>query len=74
MNEIKEKLDNLHSKILRSPFAKNVTESEIIALIECKKAVEKLAKYEALGTISEIIGQQYCRRIRQSTLWKNLRL
>lgn len=41
MNEIKEKLDNLHSKILRSPFAKNVTESEIIALIESKKAVEK---------------------------------
>lgn len=41
MNEIKEKLDNLHSKILRSPFAKNVTESEIIALIESKKVVEK---------------------------------
>lgn len=53
MNEIKEKLDNLHSKILRSPFAKNVTESEIIALIESKKAVEKLAKYEAIGTVEE---------------------
>lgn len=35
--EILKNLDNLHSKIVRSSFAKNVTESEITALIECKE-------------------------------------
>lgn len=29
-------LDSLHEKIVRSSFAKNVTENEITALIECK--------------------------------------
>lgn len=33
-------LDNLHSKIVRSPFAKNVTENEISALIECKNRIK----------------------------------
>lgn len=41
VNEIIEQLNNLHSKILRSPFSKNVTESEIMALIESKKAIEE---------------------------------
>lgn len=34
--DILKYLDNLHSKIVRSSFAENVTENEIIALVECK--------------------------------------
>lgn len=39
-NDILKYLDNLHSKIVRSSFAKNVTENEITALIECKKRIK----------------------------------
>lgn len=39
-NEILKYLDNLHSKIVRSSFAKNVTENEMMALIECKKRIK----------------------------------
>lgn len=36
-NDILKYLNNLHSKIVRSSFAKNVTKNEIIDLIECNK-------------------------------------
>ena len=43
MTEIEaiKKVNELHSKIIRSPFAKNVTEIEMLAFIKCKKALEK---------------------------------
>lgn len=34
-------LDKLHSKILKSNFAEDVTESEIESLIECKEEIKK---------------------------------
>lgn len=40
-SESLEKVNELHSKIVRSSFAENVTESEMLAFIECKKALEK---------------------------------
>lgn len=40
-SELLEKVNDLHSKIVRSSFAENVTESEMLAFIECKKALEK---------------------------------
>lgn len=40
-SESLEKVNDLHSKIVRSSFAENVTESEMLAFIECKKALEK---------------------------------
>ena len=40
-SEALEKVNDLHSKIVRSSFAENVTESEMLAFIECKKALEK---------------------------------
>lgn len=52
-NEVLKYLDNLHSKIVRSSFAKNVTENEIMALIECKKSVKEIQKCRATGTVEE---------------------
>lgn len=53
-NEILKYLDNLHSKIVRSSFAKNVTEKEIMALIECKKTLKELKQYHSIGTVEEL--------------------
>lgn len=55
-NDILKYLDNLHLKIVRSLFAKNVTENEIMALIECKK---QLQQYLSIGTVEE------CREARE---------
>lgn len=52
-------LESLHSKIIRSSFAKNVTENEIMALIECKKMIKEIQKYRAIGTVEE------CREARE---------
>ena len=49
-----EYLNKLHSKIVRSPFAKNVTEQEMLALIEGKKTLEEVQQYRALGTVEEL--------------------
>lgn len=40
-SESLEKVNELHSKIVRNSFAENVTESEMLAFIECEKALEK---------------------------------
>lgn len=53
-NEILKHLDNLHVKIVKSTFAENVTENEIIALTECKEMVKELEQYHAIGTVEEI--------------------
>ena len=60
MTEIEalEKVNELHSKIVRSPFAKNVTESEMLAFIECKKALEKQEKIKEAFTHYTFSGNE----------------
>lgn len=58
-----EYLNKLHSKIVRSPFAKNVTEQEMLALIEGKKTLEEVQQYRALGMTPEQVKEmqiEYC--------------
>lgn len=52
-NEVLRCLDNLHSKILKSSFAMDVTENEMMALIECKKMIRVLQQYRSIGTVEE---------------------
>lgn len=58
-----EYLNKLHSKIVRSAFAKNVTEQEMLALIEGKKALEEVQQYRTLGMTPAQVEEmqiEYC--------------
>lgn len=52
--EARECLDELHNKIIRSSFCKNVLEREILALIEAKKMCKEIQQYRELGTVEEL--------------------
>ncbi len=52
-NETLKYLNRLHIKIIKSSFAENVTENEIMALVNCKEAVEEIQQYQKIGTVEE---------------------
>lgn len=52
-NEAKQKLENLHYKIIHTSFCNKVYEIEIVALCMAKDALEKIQQYRAIGTIEE---------------------
>lgn len=61
--DILNNLDKLHSKILKSSFSENVTENEIMALVECKEELKKRVQQKPEkkpDRYCDLIQKYYC--------------
>ena len=60
VQEIQEKLDSLHSKMMNSPITNGVTMTEIKALFESRDLIEKQKEIKPIEKQSYVLSHWYC--------------